>query len=313
MPHDSRCQRTKDIRSFSSTCANVRNFRTLSRRLIDKQCKESNLSAIERVYIDTCHSPYAELLGLFLFFPDFSATSYVIPHIHRLHPTRCPTQAARAPGTVRRCARRVLAAFASRQALAPERVVVLSLGNVRWGDAGIGVHALERLKARWEWPVQVEFVAGDVRGRMLLPVVESTQRLIVLTALDFGLGLAPGALRVVTGDAAADYLYTQRDNLPGMGFAGALACAQLNGRSPREIVLIGVQVHENECYGACLSSAVHARLDPAVDAARRWLRRWRAAPLPRPASAPGTCTPAVAPCGERCEIDAPLDAPDVEA
>jgi hydrogenase maturation protease len=204
----------------------------------------------------------------------------VISRLHRLNDSRNAPRNSHDAGTLRAFARRALAGLAGHAALAPERVVVLSLGDVQWGDAGAGVRALERLKSQWQWPAQVELVDGGTRGRALLPVVESTQRLLVLTALD--MGLAPGAVRVLTGDAAAEQLYLRRPNLPGMAFAEALACAQLSGRSPREIVLIGVQPEQSDCYGACLSSAVHAQLVPATDAARSWLRRWRVAPLAGP-------------------------------
>ncbi|MEM5312855.1 hydrogenase maturation protease [Paraburkholderia sp. JHI869] len=204
----------------------------------------------------------------------------MIPRLHRSHEIGDTPQKTRTEGAVRALARRALAGLAKRPALAPQRVVVLGLGDVQWGDAGVGVLALEQLKANWQCPAQVELVEGGTRGRALLPVVESTQRLIVLTALDFG--LAPGALRVLTGDAAAERLYMlRRSSRPGMGFADALACAQLSGRSPRELVLIGVQPHGSDCYGASLSSTVRAQLDATVETVRGWLRRWRAAPLPR--------------------------------
>ncbi|MEX3688808.1 hydrogenase maturation protease [Paraburkholderia sp. BR14263] len=203
----------------------------------------------------------------------------MILRLHRPREIGAMPRAARDDGAVRAFARRALAGLAKRQALAPQRVVVLALGNVQWGDAGLGVLALERLKAAWQCPAQVELVEGGTRGRALLPVVESTQRLIVLTAIDFG--LEPGTLRILTGDAAAEHLYMRRPSRPGMGFADALACAQLSGRSPREIVLIGVQPQGSDCYGAGLSSTVRAQLDATVDAARLWLGRWRVAPLPR--------------------------------
>jgi hydrogenase maturation protease len=180
---------------------------------------------------------------------------------------------------VRGFARSVLARLVRRPGHTTERIVVLGLGNVQWGDAGVGVHVLKRLKARWECPAQVELVEGGTRGRALLSVVESTQRLLVLTALDFG--LSPGELRILTGDAAARQLYKRRPERPGMGFTAALACAQLSGRSPREIVLIGVQPQRSDCYGANLSCAVDAQIDLTVEAARRWLRRWHATPLSR--------------------------------
>ena len=203
----------------------------------------------------------------------------MILRLHRTPEIGDLPHATRDDGAVRAFARRALAGLANRHAPAPQRVVVLGLGNVQWGDAGVGVLALEQLKAKWQCPAQVELVEAGSRGRALLPVVESTQRLIVLTAIDFG--LEPGALRVRTGDAAAEHLYTRRPSRPGMGFADALACAQLSGRSPREIVLIGVQPQGSDCYGACLSSTVRAQLDATVEAARLWLRRWRVTPLPR--------------------------------
>jgi hydrogenase maturation protease len=203
----------------------------------------------------------------------------VIPRFIRLPESSDAPQATHERPAVRGLARRALDGLVRRSTLAPKRVVVLGLGNVQWGDAGVGVHALERLKSHWDCPAQVELVEGGSRGRALLSVVESTQRLLVLTALDFE--LAPGALRVFTGDAAAEHLYKRRPERPGMGFADALACAQLSGRSPREIVLIGVQPQRIDCYGAQLSCAVHAQIDLTVEAARRWLRRWRAAPLLR--------------------------------
>ncbi|WP_322029639.1 hydrogenase maturation protease [Paraburkholderia sp. J76] len=203
--------------------------------------------------------------------------------LHRPHEIGGIPRAPRDDGAVRAFARRALAGLVSRPAPAAQRVVVLGLGNVQWGDAGMGVHALKRLGTYWDWPAQVELVEGGTRGRSLLPVVESAQRLMVLTALDFG--LAPGALCVLTGDAAAECLYTRCPKRIGMGFAAALACAQLSGRSPREIVLIGVQPVGGDAYGECLSSTVHAQLDEIVETARHWLRRWRAAPLPRVAHA----------------------------
>jgi hydrogenase maturation protease len=203
----------------------------------------------------------------------------VIPRLYRLPESSNAPEATRDRIAMPGFARRALAGIVRRSTAAPERVVVLALGNVRWGDAGVGVHALERLKALWDCPAQVELVEGGTRGSALLPVVESTQHLLVLSALD--LGLPPGALRVLTGDAAAMNLYSHRPEQPGMGFAAALACAQLSGRSPRKIVLIGVQPLRSDCYGASLSSAVHAQIDLAVEAARRWLRRWNAAPLSR--------------------------------
>jgi hydrogenase maturation protease len=163
-----------------------------------------------------------------------------------------------------------------RAASQPERIVLLGIGNVQWGDAGFGVRAVERFNANWQCAPHVAVVEGGTQGRALLPLVESARRLIVFNAIDSS--QAPGTLSVHTGDAALKHLRTRRVSLHQMDCADVLACAQLKGRAPREIVLIGVAPLEIDAYGAGLSAAVRAQLDPAVEAACRWLKRWRCAP-----------------------------------
>ena len=163
-----------------------------------------------------------------------------------------------------------------------ERIVVLGIGNTQWGDAGFGVRAVERLYTGWQCAANVEVVEGGTQGRALLPLVESASRLIVFNIADFG--RAPGTLRLCVDDAALNHLRARRVSLHQMDFADALACAQLKGRAPRQVVLIGVQPFDVDAYGADLSPVVQAQLDPAVDAAGRQLRRWRAAPHRRTAS-----------------------------
>lgn len=190
----------------------------------------------------------------------------------------------RAPLSMHGLVRRALAGLAKRTAPPPERVVVLALGNEKWGDADAGAQSLARLKARWVLPAQVELVDGETLGRALVPLLESASRLIVLSALD--LQGPPGTLHVLTGDAAAEQLYVRGPKRPGMGFAAALACAQLAGRVPRELVLIGLQPQRGDRYGAQLSPAVAAQLDRAADVACDWLRRWRVETLARETEPP---------------------------
>jgi hydrogenase maturation protease len=162
---------------------------------------------------------------------------------------------------------------------AAPRIVVLGIGNEQWGDAGFGMRAIERLKAGWQCAPHVEFVAGGIEGRALLPLVEAAQRMIVFNAADFG--CKPGTLCVREGDDAIRYLGTRPFNLHQMDFADTFACAQLKGNYPRELVLIGVQPLALDDYGQGLGPTVSAQLDPAIALACRWLRRWHAQPRPR--------------------------------
>ncbi|HKT97943.1 MAG TPA: HyaD/HybD family hydrogenase maturation endopeptidase [Paraburkholderia sp.] len=196
------------------------------------------------------------------------------------------------------CALAVPAHAAVRTPVQP-RIVVLGIGNVQWGDVGFGMHAIERLKAGWQCASHVEFVAGGTQGLALLPLVESAQRMIVFNAADFG--RPPGTLCVREGDDAVQHLHTRPVSMHQMDFADALACAQLKGHYPRELVLIGVQPLAHDDYGTGLGSAVSAQLGPAVAVACRWLRRWHA--QPRPLTQPDAADEATVRAGSR--IDAP--------
>jgi len=154
----------------------------------------------------------------------------------------------------------------------PPHIVVLGIGNVLWADEGFGVRAVERLNALWQWPEHVELVDGGTQGLALLPFVEKADRLIVLDAVDFG--LEPGTLDVREGDAVPACLNARKMSLHQAGFSDVLACAQLKGHYPGDLVLIGVQPVELDDFGGSLRPAVQAQIDPAVKVASEWLRRW---------------------------------------
>ncbi|CAG9191838.1 putative hydrogenase 1 maturation protease HyaD [Paraburkholderia tropica] len=162
-------------------------------------------------------------------------------------------------------------------------IVVLGIGNVLWADEGFGVRAVEALNAQYACAPNVELVDGGTQGLALLPLVESAQRLIVFDAIDFG--LEPGTLDVREGEEVPVCLQARRMSLHQMGFADVLACAQLKGHYPQEIVLIGVQPVELDDFGGSLRDAVKAQIAPAVAQACRFLERWNAAPRARDGSA----------------------------
>jgi len=69
-------------------------------------------------------------------------------------------------------------------------VTVLCAGNPLVGDDGLGLAVLERLRAGWDWPDDVLLEDGGTWGLALLPVIEATDRLLVVDAIN--VGGAPG-------------------------------------------------------------------------------------------------------------------------
>ena len=159
--------------------------------------------------------------------------------------------------------------------------LVLGLGNLLWADEGFGVRAVEALHAAFRFPSGVALLDGGTLGLNLLDDVESSRRLLVFDAIDFG--LAPGALRVLR-DAEVPAWTRTRLSVHQNGFNDVLALAQLHGRAPETIALVGVQPAQLADFGGSLTDVVRKRLPEAVTLAAHELALWGFVGTPRGAS-----------------------------
>ena len=163
-------------------------------------------------------------------------------------------------------------------------ILVLGIGNLLWADEGFGVRCAEALAERFALPPQVTVMDGGTQGLYLLPYVEEACRLLVFDAVDYG--DAPGTLRIVVGDEVPRFMGAKKMSLHQTGFQEVLASAELLGRLPDELVLIGCQPVELEDFGGSLRDEVKAQIGPALDVACEWLTRWGAPPVPRADAGP---------------------------
>jgi hydrogenase maturation protease len=121
--------------------------------------------------------------------------------------------------------------------VATERVVLLGLGNVLLGDDGIGVVALQRLAAEAGETPGVEYVDGGTLGMALLDYFEPDATLILIDAVRTD--AAPGTVVVLEGEDVARAA-SARLSPHQVGVADLLDAAELLGRTPRRLVLVGV-------------------------------------------------------------------------
>lgn len=152
--------------------------------------------------------------------------------------------------------------------------VLLGIGNVLWADEGFGPAVIERLRQRTDivLPAGTELVDGGTLGLYLLPLVQDAARLIVFDAVDFG---RPAGELIVLRDGEIPAFFGQRPlSLHQTGFTDVLAAAQLTGRTPCTLTLIGVQYANIDTWGGKLSPAIAAVIDPAIEAARQELNLW---------------------------------------
>jgi len=78
------------------------------------------------------------------------------------------------------------------------------------------------------------------------------------------------------------------------GFQEVLMAAELTGKLPGELVLIGVQPEELEDFGGSLRAIVKQQMVPALNLALDWMERWGAPGQVRDGEAEGITDAALA-------------------
>jgi hydrogenase maturation protease len=156
--------------------------------------------------------------------------------------------------------------------------LVLGIGNVLWADEGFGVRAVEALHAAYVLPESVELLDGGTQGLNLLEPVLRHAALLVFDGID--LGLEAGSLRVLR-DREVPAWAGKKMSLHQQSFQELLSIADLQGRFPPKLTLIGVQPERLADFGGSLSDCVRDRLPLAVELAALELSAWGFASVPR--------------------------------
>lgn len=140
------------------------------------------------------------------------------------------------------------------------RTVVIGLGNPLMGDDGLGLVALERLRAEYALPPEVELVDGGTWGMNLLPVIEDAARVILIDAID--VAAAPGTPLRLERERLPRYLAT-KISPHQVDLRDVLALAELRGTLPADMVAVGLQP-ARIALGNELSDVLLCRVDELV-------------------------------------------------
>ena len=120
--------------------------------------------------------------------------------------------------------------------------------------------------------LNVEVMDGGTQGLYLVQHVEAADDLLVFDAIDYG--LPPGTLHVVHDDEVPKFTGAKKMSLHQTGFQEVLSAADLLGRAPRRLALVGCQPLDLEAWGGALTEPVRAAIGPALAAAVAILREW---------------------------------------
>lgn len=157
-----------------------------------------------------------------------------------------------------------------------KRILVLGIGNILWADEGFGVRAVEEFHRRYAVPDNVTILDGGTQGLYLVNYLEEADCLIVFDAIDYG--LEPGQLKLVRDEEVPKFTGAKKMSLHQTGFQEVLSAADLLGRCPRHLALIGCQPLDLEDWGGPLTDPVRAQIEPAIEAACALLAQWGALP-----------------------------------
>jgi hydrogenase maturation protease len=140
------------------------------------------------------------------------------------------------------------------------RILVLGVGNVLLCDEGIGVHAVESLRARYRFSSNVELLEGGTQGLMLLGSVLKTDSLIVVDAIKHG--GEPGTVYRLELEEARN-ISSLKNSLHEFDILTTLSCVELLGNLP-PTVFIGMEPEDITSWGTELTETASSRLEDLV-------------------------------------------------
>ncbi|MBI4928853.1 MAG: HyaD/HybD family hydrogenase maturation endopeptidase [Anaerolineae bacterium] len=163
-------------------------------------------------------------------------------------------------------------------------VLVLGLGNILFGDEGLGVHAVQQLSRVCTLPDGVRCLDGGTLGLDLLCYFTADVRILILDAVRTG--GAPGSLIRLEGSQIPAAL-SQKMSMHQLGLQDLMAASALRGMLPERVVLWGMQPALMD-WSTDLSAEVERAMPELVEAAIQELADWgvavsrRFADLPLP-------------------------------
>lgn len=147
---------------------------------------------------------------------------------------------------------------------------VLGLGNVLMGDDAFGPWVVELLMAEHELAADVLAADLGTPGLDLIPYVIDLEALVLVDTVRAD--APPGTLRLYRRDELLRHAPQPRLSPHDPGVKEALSSAELAGRGPREVLLVGA-VPRQTAMGVGLSPPLRAVVPTAVAEVTRELER----------------------------------------
>ncbi len=152
-------------------------------------------------------------------------------------------------------------------------ILILGIGNTLLTDEGVGIVAMNALKAGLDAADDITFLDGGTLSFTLAPAIAECDALLVLDAAD--LGGPPGMVAIYEGEAMDRFLGGNRkSSVHEVGLLDLMAIARLTNHWPAQRALIGVQPQKID-WGESLTPAVGAAIKDIYREACTIIKSWR--------------------------------------
>jgi hydrogenase maturation protease len=156
-------------------------------------------------------------------------------------------------------------------------IAVFGIGNILLSDDGVGVHVINRLKNKYDFPQGVELIDGGTKGLDLLPLFENRDRVLIVDAANFK--KEPGTIDTIEGEKIPAFL-SSKLSVHQIGLPDMLFAAKLMEIMPPEMCLVGIQPKSMET-SAELSDEVKSRFEELVFRVLEQLDEWGIKAVPK--------------------------------
>lgn len=149
-------------------------------------------------------------------------------------------------------------------------ILVLGLGNVLMGDDAFGPFVIETLRAGFDFGPRVSLLDGGTPGLNLIAELLDADVLIVVDTVKAKGN--PGAMRLYHRGDLSSGTCSPRTSPHEPGLDEVLTALDLAGRSPSEVLLVGV-IPESVDTGTGMSQTLRSAVPSAVQAVVSALER----------------------------------------
>lgn len=143
-----------------------------------------------------------------------------------------------------------------------KRILVLGVGNILFTDEGVGVRAVEKLQAEYDFPPNVTLMDGGTQGTKLMEPIMASQYLIVVDAV-LGDGEAGSIYRLEGDDLRKSLAF--KNSLHQTDLVDTLIYCELVGNRP-ESVVVGIEPHDYQTMSVELSGVIRSRVPALLEA-----------------------------------------------